>query len=118
MEYLLLLHSDETAAPAPDTPERAAWMAAWLAYNEFLSSGGHYISSAALAPTGTATTVRLGAGAPTLTDGPYLETKEQLGGYYLVSAADLDEALALAQRIPLPQAAIEVRPIAYRPDVQ
>jgi hypothetical protein len=65
----------------------------------------------------TATTIRKSLGAPpSVTDGPYVETKEQLGGFYLIKAADLDEALALAETIPVPAGAIEVRPVAFRPD--
>jgi hypothetical protein len=118
MDYLILINSDETrSVPAPGTPGFDEMMGEWLEYNQRLIEGGHWIAGASLQPTSTATTVRLAAGAaPIVTDGPFVETKEQLGGFYLVSAADLDEALALATSMPIPRAALEVRPVAFRPD--
>lgn len=117
MEYMILIHSDETRLPTPGTPGFDEIMAGWMAYNQTLIDGGHWISAANLQPTPTATTLRVSPGSPpTVTDGPFAETKEQLGGYYLISAADLDEALALAGAIPLPAGSIEVRPVAFRPD--
>jgi hypothetical protein len=117
MEYMILIHSDETQVPVPGTPAFEQMMGAWMAYNQRLIDGGHWISAANLAPTGTATTVRTSMGvAPALTDGPYAESKEQLGGFYLITATDLDQALELASAIPVPVASIEVRPVAFRPD--
>lgn len=117
MEYMILIHSDETSpAPAPGTPGFDEMMAVWMAYNQTLIDGGHWISAANLQPTTTATTLRITTGsAPAVTDGPFAETKEQLGGYYLISATDLDQALELAGAIPLPAGSIEVRPVAFRP---
>jgi hypothetical protein len=118
MDYLMLIHSDETTGmPGPTDPDFEPMMAAWAAYNQRLIDGGHWIAGASLQPTATATTVTLTAGStPAVTDGPYAETKEQLGGFYLVAADDLDAALELASAIPLPYASIEVRPVAVRPD--
>ena len=118
MEYMILIHSDETfEAPAPGTPEFEAIMGEWFAYNQRLIDGGHWIAGANLMPTATATTVHRTMGnAPTITDGPYAESKEQFGGFYLISASDLDEAIELASSIPVPQASLEVRPVAFRPD--
>ncbi len=118
MEYMLLIHSDENwDAPAPGTPAFDDMMAGWMAFNQTLIDGGHWVSGASLAPTSTATTLTKSFnGAPTVSDGPYAETKEQLGGYYLVKAADLDEALKLAEAIPVPVGSIEVRPVAFRPE--
>jgi hypothetical protein len=118
MEYMILIHSDQDASmAAPGSPEFEAHMADWFAFNQRLIDGGHWIAGGSLQPTATATTVRKAAGAaPTVTDGPYAESKEQLGGFYLIRAADLDEALALATAIPLPTASMEVRPVAFRPD--
>ncbi len=118
MEYMILIHSDENSAtPTPGTAEFEQMMAGWMAYNQRLIDGGHWIAAANLQPTGTATTVRKSFDSPhTITDGPFAETKEQLGGFYLIKAADLDEALALAASIPVPAAALEVRPVAFRPD--
>jgi hypothetical protein len=119
MEYMILIHSDESAfeAPSPGTPEFEQMMAGWMTYNQKLIDGGHWISGASLQSTVTATTVRKTfGGKPTTSDGPFAETKEQLGGYYLINAKDLDEALALAAEIPIPVGSLEVRPVAFRPD--
>jgi hypothetical protein len=118
MDYMILIHSDENVElPAPGTAEFEDFMGTWLAYNQRLIDGGHWIAGANLQPTATATTIKKAWGSePSIVDGPYIETKEQFGGFYLISAADLDEALALAQAIPIPVASIEVRPVAFRPD--
>ncbi|MGF1665111.1 MAG: YciI family protein [Acidimicrobiia bacterium] len=118
MDYMIMIHSDEKAdGPVPGTPEFDAMMGEWMAYNQQLIDGGHWIAAANLMPTETASLVRKQPGvAPAVSDGPYAETKEQLGGFYLISAADLDEAIALASLIPIPAASLEVRPVAFRPD--
>ncbi len=118
MEYMINLYSDESAQiPGPGEPGFDEMMAEWFAYNQRLIDGGHWVSGASLAPSLTATTIHKTFGAEaTLTDGPYAETKEQLGGYYLIKAADLDEAIALAKDIPIPVGHFEVRPVAFRPD--
>ena len=117
MEYMILLHSDESAAPdfAPGSPEFDAMMSEWMAFNASL--GDQMIGGASLAPTSTATTLHKSPEGNSTTDGPYAETKEQLGGYYLVRAENLDEALAIVARIPMPYGSFEVRPIAFRPEV-
>ena len=116
MEYMITLHSPEGLAPTPDSPDFGAFMGEWMAYNQKLIDGGHWISAANLQPSLTATTIRRSpGGSDAITDGPFAETKEQFGGYYLISAANLDEALVLAAAIPLPVGSIEVRPVAYRP---
>lgn len=117
MDYMILIHSDETSpAPAPGEPGFEEMMGAWAAFNQRLVDGGHWIAGASLAPSDTATLLRASAGSSTVTDGPYMEAKEQIGGFYLVAAADLDEALELAGHLPLPDGVLEVRPVAYRPD--
>ena len=118
MEYMIMIHSDESfEMPAPGSPEFEAFMGEWAAYNQRLIDGGHWVSGASLQPTVTATLVRKDfGGAPKITDGPYAESKEQIGGYYLVKASDLDQAIELATAIPIPVATLEVRPIAFRPD--
>ncbi len=118
MEYMILIHSDESyEAPTPGTPEFEEFMGAFLAYNQSLIDGGHWIGAANLQPSMTATTVRKSLGAAsTVVDGPFAESKEQLGGYYVVSAADLDEVIALVEALPIPMASFEIRPIAFRPD--
>ena len=117
MEYMILINSDENReTPVPGTPEFNEWMAPWMAYNQLLIDGGHYISGASLQPTATATTVNISAGMKaTITDGPYMETKEQLGGFYLITATDLDQALELAAQVPVGEGSIEVRPVAFNP---
>jgi hypothetical protein len=118
MEYMILIHGDESfEAPAPGEPGFDEMMAPWMAFNQRLIDGGHWIAGANLQPTVTATTVRKSfGGGQAVTDGPFAETKEQFGGFYLVSAADLDEAIELAKAIPIPVGSIEVRPVAFRPD--
>lgn len=118
MEYMILIHSDEHAErPGPGMPGFEEMMAPWMAFNQRLIDGGHWIAGCSLQPTATATTVHKTDGsAPAVTDGPFAETKEQLGGFYLVSAADLDQAIELAAAIPMPFASIEIRPVAFRPD--
>ncbi len=115
---MITLHSDETfPVPGPGEPGFDEMMAEWMAYNQRLIEGGHWIAGASLAPTTTATTIRKSFGQPpTLVDGPFAETKEQLGGFYLISAKDLDEAIALATAVPIPVGSFEVRPVAFRPD--
>jgi len=116
MEYMLFLGSVESdTALSPTDPGFGEFMSAWQAYNQKLVDGGHWISGAQLAPTVTATTIKRVGGVDTIVDGPFAETKEQLGGYYLIEAKDLDEALGLAAAMPFTDASIEVRPVGYRP---
>ena len=116
MEYMLFLGQAEPSEPmSPSDPGFGEYMADWLAYNQKLIEGGHWISGAQLAPTATATTIRRVGGQDTIVDGPFAETKEQLGGYYLIEAKDLDEALELAAAMPFTDASIEVRPVGFRP---
>ena len=117
MEYMIFIGTTESAdSPVPGTPGFDEYMGAWMAYNQMLIDGGHWVSGASLQPTATATTVKRASGVDTIIDGPFAETKEQLGGYYLVKAADLDEALELAKAMPVADGALEVRPVAFRPD--
>jgi hypothetical protein len=109
-EYLILIYEDESAmgAAGPEVFEQVM-----KGHNEF----GHNNEKAlrggnALQPTSTATSIKPDAsGKPIVSDGPFLETKEVLGGYYLVEANDLDEAIALAKQVPAPTGGVEVRPI-------
>ncbi|SDU55659.1 YciI family protein [Jiangella alkaliphila] len=119
MEYMFVIAGEEYPAPAPGEPGFDEYLQPWLDYAKRLMDGGHWISGASLAPSSTATTVRKAFGAePAVVDGPFMETKEQLGGYYVVRAADLDEALELAAAIPIPAGTVEVRPLGYRPDAE
>ncbi|MCU1439815.1 MAG: hypothetical protein JWP85_812 [Rhodoglobus sp.] len=117
MEYMIFIGENEyRETPAPGTPDFDAYMGDWTAYNQKLIDGGHYLGGGRLQPTGSATTIRRVSGADTVTDGPFAETKEQIGGYYIISASDLDEALALTSAMPIDNATLEVRPISFRPD--
>jgi hypothetical protein len=109
-EYLILIYGDESAAELRDVETTNIMMKGHQEFGERNAAalrGGN-----ALQPTSTATSVRQdAAGGFVVTDGAFAETKEALGGYYLVEAADLDEALALAKQIPMPAGGVEVRPI-------
>jgi hypothetical protein len=105
--YLMLIHRDESAE------EQVTGQTVSEAYRRFMERRGSALrGGAALEPAATATTVRPdGGGGFAVTDGPFAETKEVLGGYYVIEAADLDEALAIAKEIPMPSGGVEVRPI-------
>ena len=112
MKYLLTLFGDESGWAS--TPEQQAEaMRAWDEYTQEVTAAGAFLGGEGLQPSATATTVKIDAqgGPPTVTDGPFAETKEQLGGYYLLECADLDEALAWARKIPMPGGSVEVRPV-------
>jgi hypothetical protein len=105
MKYLCLVYLDESQPHAVADQE-------CLAYDEGVRRSGHCVASEALEPVSTATTVRVRDGRITVTDGPFAETREQLAGFYLVEARDLNEAIALAARIPpAREGSIEVRPV-------
>ncbi|HET7902872.1 MAG TPA: YciI family protein [Candidatus Nanopelagicales bacterium] len=108
--YMFLLYGDESGM-ADVTPEQ--WDQMLQAHNAWAESvqaaGATIVSGEALAPSTTSTTVRKTAGTPTVTDGPFAETKEALGGYYTIDCADLDQALALAHTCPID--VVEVRPV-------
>jgi hypothetical protein len=111
MQYLVLIYSEESTE-APDMEQIGAVMDEYNAYSAMLRDKGHYVAGEALQPTATATTVRIRDGKTLTTDGPFAETKEALGGFYLVEAKDLDEALALGAACPGAKwGSIEVRPI-------
>ncbi|MBI4382394.1 MAG: YciI family protein [candidate division NC10 bacterium] len=109
MKYLCLVYSDEKELHSlPDSPEDREC----LGYAEALSQSGHLIAGEALEPVETATTVRVRNGKASVTDGPFAETKEQLAGFYLIDARDLNEAIQVATKIPPARVgSIEVRPI-------
>jgi len=112
MKYLLALIGDESqGAERTDEQGREA-MSGWDAYTTELIDAGVLLGGEGLQPSSTATTVKLPErGEPIVSDGPFAETKEQLGGYYLIDCKDLDEALAWAKKIPWPGGAVEVRPV-------
>jgi hypothetical protein len=109
-EYLILIYGDEAAL---DSAEPELFNVMMKGHQEFGERNAAALRGGnALQSTATATSVREGSsGEFVVTDGPFAETKEALGGYYLVEAADLDEALALAKQIPMPAGGVEVRPI-------
>ena len=111
MRYLLLIYTTESSDP-PDATAAAAESQAYNAFTQDIRARGIFEAGEALHPTSAATTVRVRDGETVATDGPFAETKEALGGFYLVEARDLDEAIELAARIPgAKHGSIEVRPI-------
>ncbi len=112
MKYMLLIYGNEGQLDASDTDIKP-----WIEYTEALQESGCYITGAGLLPTETATTVRVRDGETVTLDGPFAETKEQLGGYYLVDCKDLDEALGWAAKIPtVHKGSVEVRPLLPVPE--
>ena len=112
MKYLLALYGDETQDTDPESPEFEAMIGDYRRLNVDLESAGKFLGGDALAPTSMATTVRIRNDETLVTDGPFAETKEQLGGFYLIDADDLDEALAWAARVPAARdGSVEVRPV-------
>ncbi len=112
MRYALLIYTEESSeAPTPEQIEQV--MAAYMAFTREIEERKIYLGGDALEPTATATTVRVRNGQTLTTDGPYAETKEQLGGFYIVDCKDLDEAIEVAAKIPGAQyGVIEVRPVS------
>ena len=111
MRYLLAIYGDESQREAMSPEEGVAVMEAYGAYTQQVQEAGVMVGGDGLQPSSTATTVRVRNGERLVTDGPFAETREQLGGYYLVEAKDLDEALGIAERIPSSRfGTIEVRP--------
>jgi hypothetical protein len=115
MRYLLMCCFNENDWAAIPESRRSAIMEEYGAWVENLTDKGQYLAGAKLRSTASATTVRSRNGKTTVSDGPFAETKEQLGGYHLVECRDLDEALALASRIPTVRVGgtIEVRPVDH-----
>jgi hypothetical protein len=112
MRYLLLIYNNEAAAAPPPPDELEVALKPWWDYQDWLEEKGWYMGGDALQRTHTATTVRGTEGNTITSDGPFAETKEQAGGFYVVDAADMDEALEYARQVPLsPGLAVEVRPI-------
>lgn len=112
MQYMLLIHGPEVRPEAPPSPEGRKMKEAFMAYTQALKDAGVFVAGDALHPASTGTVVRVRDGKTQVLDGPYAEAKEQLGGYYLIEAPDLDKALDWAARCPGAAAgAMEVRPI-------
>ena len=112
MQYLLMIHSDEKAMQTASKDQIANTLSAYGAYTKAMKEAGAYVGGERLHPSSTGTVVRVNNGKTSVLNGPYAEIKEQLGGYYLIEAPDLDQAIAWAARCPGAQTgAIEVRPI-------
>ncbi|MEA2134562.1 MAG: hypothetical protein QOC68_2471 [Solirubrobacteraceae bacterium] len=112
MKYLLTIYNDENMSGDVQPGEINAMMDGYRKFGEEVHGNGAYVAGEALEPVSTATTVRVKGGERLVTDGPFAETKEQLGGFYLLDCKDLDEAIAYAAKIPGAQSGcIEVRPV-------
>lgn len=112
MQYLLLIYRSEAELNKKTPADRQAISAEYGTYTQSIVQSGHFKAGDGLQPSTTATTVRVRDGKTLTTDGPFAETREQLGGYYLVEAKDLDTAIALAARIPNARdGSIEIRPV-------
>ena len=112
MKYLCLIYDEETKMNALAKAEQEQLMSDYFAFTEDVRQKGHYVAGEALHPVNTATTVRIRNGSLVTTDGPFAETTEQLGGFYLVEARDLNEAIQIAAKIPSAKfGSIEVRPV-------
>src|SRR5207248_2177800 len=112
MQYLLLIHDDEQFWAGMSDEERGSYFQEYMRYGQELADAGAYVGGNQLQPTSAATVVRVRDGETLTTDGPFAETKEQLGGYYLIEADSLDDALDWAAKIPSARiGSIEVRPV-------
>ena len=119
MQYLLMIYRSEAELFKMNDTERQKMAAEYGTFTQSIIQSGHFKAGDGLQPSTTATTVRVREGKVLTTDGPFAETREQLGGYYLVDAKDLDAAIAIAARIPgAREGSIEVRPIMiYSPEM-
>jgi hypothetical protein len=112
MKYILLIYDDEKNRGKMSDAERKQLFSDYGQFTEQIKSSGHYVTGAPLQPVSTATSVRVRDGKQLVIDGPFAETREQLGGYYLIEAKNLDEATGIAARIPSARmGTIEVRPL-------
>lgn len=112
MKYLCLIYDEEKTVAGMSKADRDAFMGEYFAFTEGIRKSGHYLAGEALQPVHTATTVRVRNGRMSTTDGPFAETKEQLGGFYMIEARDLNDAIQVAAKIPSAKVgSIEVRPI-------
>ncbi len=112
MQYMCLIYSAESSGPQHGSPEFGPYMAGYQAFTKEMQETGKMVAGDALQPIATATTVSVRDGKTHTMDGPFAETKEQLGGYYLLECKDLDEAIACAAKIPTADhGRVEVRPV-------
>ena len=112
MKYMLLLYADPAREPVPGTPEFDAMMQGFFALGDRMKDRAKVLAGEGLLGVNTATTLRLPGGKLQATDGPFADTREHLGGFFLIEAATLDDAIAFAAEIPtLPWGAVEIRPV-------
>lgn len=112
MKFLCLICAEKVMEQMPEA-DAAAHFGEYARFTEDIRASGHYISCNRLLPPSEATTIRVRNGKVSTTDGPWVETKEQLGGYYLIEARDLNEAIRIASRIPgAARGCVEIRPVA------
>ena len=118
MRYILLIQIDEKAMEGKSQEEMGPIMDAWYQYTDDLQKSGAWLAGDALQPSATATTVRVQQDRTLTTDGPYAEVKEQLGGFYMINADNLDKAIEWAAKMPhmAGGGAVEVRPVMEFPD--
>jgi hypothetical protein len=115
MRYMLLIHTDEKGWARLSPEQAAGAMAAYMAYSDALRAAGRYVDSSQLQPTSATKCVRVEGGHKGVSDGPFADTKEALGGYYLIEAADVAEAVDWAAKCPgASHGAVEVRPLVVR----
>jgi hypothetical protein len=116
MQYILLIYENEAEAKSRSKEEGQRVFGEYMAFTAAIKQSGHMRAGEPLESTATATTVRVKGGKTVRTDGPFAETREQLGGFYIVEAKDLDEAAGLAARLPAAKTgSVEVRPIMKMP---
>jgi hypothetical protein len=116
MQYILLIYENEAEIKARKNEESQKIFGEYMAFTAAIKQSGHMRAGEPLEPTSTATTVRVKAGKVVRTDGPFAETREQLGGYYVIEAKDLDEAAGIAARLPAAKTgSVEVRPVMKLP---
>ena len=114
MRYMLLLYEREATWAGFDDAERDRQIAAYRRIHDEHAADGRVIAAEPLAPVATATSVRVGAGGTDVQDGPFAETREQLGGFYLIECDDLDDAIAVAEQLPCAATGtVEIRPIGH-----
>ncbi len=112
MKYVCLIYDEEKRRSTMSPDERNALMGEYFAFTDAIRRSGHYLGGEALQPVASAATIQVRNGKLSTTDGPFAETKEQLGGFYLIEARDLNDAIQVAARIPSARlGCIEVRPV-------
>jgi hypothetical protein len=112
MKYLCLIYDQESVVGGMSKDEFGAFMGEYISFTEDVQKSGHFVAGEELQPVATATTIRVRNGQLSTTDGPFAETKEQLGGFYLINARDLNDAIQVAARIPSAKTgSVEIRPI-------